>query len=239
MTIDCPNCETSNFAGNRLCKECGKPLRENVQTVRPPARTTRPIPLQERQRELLRELQAFTSLPKSASAMEIYCSQCGTTQNNSANFCPNCGGRFIVQPTKKSNTVLWGFCIFCLFAGGLLMLASISNNKTSSPKSSTVYTNNGSNSSSSNFSDDADQAAMQDLRTYSWVKDLYVSPGHMNIGVIRGEKDWSAPMISSYACGVLRKHDSKLKWVRFVDIQAVAYQGQSPSQAEIYKFDCR
>ena len=96
----------------------------------------------------------------------------------------------------------------------------------------------GGSSSSSESSDTADRAAMQDLRTNSWVKDLYVSPGHMNIGVIRGEKDWSAPMISSYACGVLRKHGSKLRWVRFVDIEAVAYQGQSPNQAEIYKTTC-
>lgn len=84
----------------------------------------------------------------------------------------------------------------------------------------------------------ADSAAMQDLQANSWVKDVYVSPGHMNIGVIPGEKDWNAPMIGQYACGVLRKHGSALKWVRFVDIVAVANEGKSPNQAEISKVAC-
>jgi hypothetical protein len=96
----------------------------------------------------------------------------------------------------------------------------------------------GDSSSGSDFSDAADRAAMADLQSNSWVKDLYVSPGHMNIGVIRGEKDWTSSTISSYACGVLKKHGSKLIWVRFVDIEAVTNQGKSPNQAEIYKATC-
>lgn len=95
-----------------------------------------------------------------------------------------------------------------------------------------------SSSPGGDFANAADQAAIADLQSNSWVKDLYVSPGHMNIGVIRDEKDWSAPIISSYACGVLRQHGSKLNWVRFVDIEAVAYQGQSAQGAEIYKSSC-
>jgi hypothetical protein len=119
-----------------------------------------------------------------------------------------------------------GLAAFCVLATG--SMDSGSNSSSSS----------GGSSSSSNYADAADQAAMQDLRSNSWVKDLYVSPGHMNIGVLRGEKDWTAPMISSYACGVLKKHGSKLNWVRFVDIQAVVDQGKSPNQAEIYKASC-
>lgn len=94
-------------------------------------------------------------------------------------------------------------------------------------------------SSSSDFATSADKAAMADLETNAWVKDLYVSPGNMNIGVIRGEKEWDAPMINTYACAVLKKHGSKLRNVRFVDIEAVTNQGQSPRQAEIYSSSCR
>ena len=63
--------------------------------------------------------------------------------------------------------------------------------------------------------------------------------GHMNVGVLRAERDWTAPMIGSWVCGILRKHRSELKWVRFVDIQEVVYQGKSPRQAEISKHRCR
>ena len=38
-------------------------------------------------------------------------------------------------------------------------------------------------------------AAKKELEEFEWVKDLYASPGHMNIGVIHNEKDWSSSMI--------------------------------------------
>ena len=88
------------------------------------------------------------------------------------------------------------------------------------------------------YSSAADNSAKNELRQKSWVKDLYVSPGYMNIGVIKNEKDWSAPMIGKWACAVLAKHGSKLNWVRFVDIEAVVYKGKSPRDAEITKVTC-
>jgi len=107
-----------------------------------------------------------------------------------------------------------------------------------SPTPTKPIENSNTSSSSGDFSDAADAAAKSELQTNAWVRDVYISPGHMNIGVIRGEKDWTAPIITSYACGVLRKHGSTLNWVRFVDIEAVATQGKSPNQAEIYKGTC-
>lgn len=137
----------------------------------------------------------------------------------------------------KSAVSVVGLTVFCLLATGSTDSGSSSSSDDSPSVSSGDSSSNG-DSSDGGFADAADNAAMADLRTNSWVKDLYVSPGHMNIGVIRAEKDWSAPMISSYACGVLRKHGSKLNWVRFVDIEAVANQGQSPNQAEIHISSC-
>ena len=84
----------------------------------------------------------------------------------------------------------------------------------------------------------ADEEARKELMATLWVKDAYVSPAHMNVGVLRGEKDWSTPMIGNWVCSVLRKHGSRLTWVRFVDIQEVVYEGKSPRQAEISKLRC-
>ena len=137
----------------------------------------------------------------------------------------------------KSGISVAGLAVFCVLATGSTDSGSSSSSGGSSSTSGS--SSSGGSSSSTNFADAADQAAMKDLQTNTWVKDVYVSPGHMNIGVIKGEKDWSASMISSYACGVLSKHGSKLNWVRFVDIEAVANQGKSPNQAEIYKATCR
>jgi hypothetical protein len=128
--------------------------------------------------------------------------------------------------------------VFCFLAAGSTDSGSGSGSASSSISSGSSGSSS-SESSSSDYATSADRAAMEDLRSNNaWVKDLYVSPGHMNIGVIRGEKDWSSPMIGTYACAVLRNHGSTLSWVRFVDIEAVANQGQSPNQAEIYKFSC-
>jgi hypothetical protein len=85
----------------------------------------------------------------------------------------------------------------------------------------------------------ADESAMRELREKNWVRDLYVSPGHMNVGVYREEKDWNSPMIGKWVCTVLAQHGSKLTWVRFVDIRAVVYQGKSPRGAEISKLACK
>lgn len=45
---------------------------------------------------------------------------------------------------------------------------------------------------------DTDEEARKELLATAWVKDAYVSPGHMNVGVLRAEKEWSAPMIGSW-----------------------------------------
>lgn len=84
----------------------------------------------------------------------------------------------------------------------------------------------------------ADEAAREDLATNEWVKDTYVSPGHMNVGVILGEKDWSAPMISTFVCAALRKNGSKLLAVRFVDIVAMVNNQSTVRDAEIHKRLC-
>ncbi len=89
------------------------------------------------------------------------------------------------------------------------------------------------------FASSADDAAKRELAKTTWIRDLYVSPGHLNVGVFRREKDWTAPMIGKWICSVLAKHGSQLRWVRFVDIEAVASQGKSPDQAQISKFACR
>ncbi len=79
---------------------------------------------------------------------------------------------------------------------------------------------------------------MRELRGTEWVRDLYVSPAHLNVGVLSGEKEWSSPMIGRWVCGVLRRHRSELEWVRFVDIASVVGRGKSPRQAEISKWRC-
>jgi len=87
-------------------------------------------------------------------------------------------------------------------------------------------------------SGEANDNAISELKKETWVKDVYVSPGHMNIGVIHGEKDWSSPMISRWACAILVKYDTNLPWVRFVDIEKIA-AGKSIRQAEIYEARCQ
>lgn len=89
------------------------------------------------------------------------------------------------------------------------------------------------------FSSAADRAAMQELKQKSFVKDLYVSPDHMNIGVLRREKDWASSMFARWACGALDRAGSRLRYARFVDIEEVAFKKKSPAAAEISKFQCR
>lgn len=91
----------------------------------------------------------------------------------------------------------------------------------------------------SSFSYADDNSAMSELKRNSWVKDLMVSPGVMNIGVISTEKNWGSPMIAKFSCAVLRNNHSDLNYVRFVDIEQVVYKKKSPSSAEIAKYDCR
>jgi len=83
-----------------------------------------------------------------------------------------------------------------------------------------------------------DEAAKRELKKLDWVKDVYVSPGHMNVGVIHEEKQWSSPMIGNAVCGVLRRTGSRLTRVRFVDIEEVAYRQKTAQAAEISVFDC-
>lgn len=89
------------------------------------------------------------------------------------------------------------------------------------------------------YSNSADEAAKKELKDTQWIRDLYVSPGYMNVGVLKTEKDWASPMIGKWVCGVLAKHGSTLTFVRFVDIEGVVYHGKSPRQAEIAKFKCK
>lgn len=84
----------------------------------------------------------------------------------------------------------------------------------------------------------ANVAAKEDLKqSFSWVKDLYVSPGHMNIGVVPGEKEWGAPMITLAVCSTLKSHRSTVRRVRFVDVYKTS-AGKSPRQAEIVVVTC-
>ena len=89
------------------------------------------------------------------------------------------------------------------------------------------------------FATTADKMAERELREVDWVRDTYVSPGHMNIGVMRYEKQWGSPMIGTFACAIMRRNGSDLTWVRFTDIEAIIYQKKSIRQAEISKFRCR
>jgi len=88
------------------------------------------------------------------------------------------------------------------------------------------------------YSTPPDTNAKNELRKASWVKDLYVSPGHMNIGVIPGEKNWTSPMIGNWACAILSKNGSKLNRVRFFNIVALTNQGKTVRDAEIHMVQC-
>lgn len=46
-------------------------------------------------------------------------------------------------------------------------------------------------------------------------------------------------MIDESVCSILRRTGSNLTYVRFVDIEEVAYQQKSLRQAEIYSMQCR
>lgn len=90
----------------------------------------------------------------------------------------------------------------------------------------------------SDYATSADKDAMREISKTPWVKDVYVSPGHFNVGVLRSEKDWSSPMIGKWICAKLSQAGSVLPFVRFVDIKEVVDKGMSPNQAEISKFEC-
>jgi hypothetical protein len=84
-----------------------------------------------------------------------------------------------------------------------------------------------------------DEAAKRELKNIPWVKDVHVSPGHMNVGVLRHEKDWTASMTGQSVCAILKKNGSALQYVRFVDIEEIAYDNKSPNEAQIYKLQCQ
>jgi len=82
-------------------------------------------------------------------------------------------------------------------------------------------------------------SAEQELMAAEWVHDVYVSPGHMNVGVLWGERDWHSPMIGRWVCAILERHgQDDLVWVRFVDIEAVVNRGETVRGAEISIYDC-
>lgn len=93
--------------------------------------------------------------------------------------------------------------------------------------------------STGDYASKEDKAAMETLKKAYWVRDLYVSPGHMNVGVLRWEQDWYLSIIGERICLVLLANGSKLRWVRLVDIEMVVDYGKSTRQAEISKFKCQ
>lgn len=54
-------------------------------------------------------------------------------------------------------------------------------------------------------SSENDELAKSEIKKLEWVKDVYISPGHINVGVIRSEKRWDSPMIGTGICGILRR----------------------------------
>lgn len=66
-----------------------------------------------------------------------------------------------------------------------------------------------------------------EMQRVPWVKDVYFSPGTLNLGVIRREKNWSSPMIGTYVKAILKRHGLEKLRVRFVDIEEVVYQKKS------------
>lgn len=122
----------------------------------------------------------------------------------------------------------------------VLWIINIQMSPNNPSQSTSVSTSSASSNTVSSQSSGADNEATKgELKKIPWVKDLYVSPGHMNVGVIRTEKVWTSPMIGEMVCGILRRTGSDLTHVRFVDIEEVTYQQKSPSQAEIYSMQCR
>lgn len=128
---------------------------------------------------------------------------------------------------------------YVLIGGGVLLLAlivwAISRVDPNNPTAVSTQT---SSTSDPPPNPAGDEQARSELKKLGWVKDVYVSPGYMNVGVIRSEKQWDAPMIGTAVCGILRRFESGLMKVRFVDIEQVAYQQKSPREAEIYALDC-
>lgn len=90
---------------------------------------------------------------------------------------------------------------------------------------------------SENAADKEHAECKAELMRVPWVKDVYLSPGHMNIGVIRNEKQWTSPMIARFVKAILEKHGVSVQWIRFVDIEQVAYQRETVRDAEITKFE--
>ncbi|CAN5393799.1 hypothetical protein BH20ACI2_BH20ACI2_16210 [soil metagenome] len=126
---------------------------------------------------------------------------------------------------------------YVLIGGGILLLAL--NVWTISRVAPNAAASTQSSSTSEPPSNPAgDEQAKSELKKLGWVKDVYVSPGYMNVGVIRSEKQWDAPMIGTAVCGVLRRCGSGLMRARFVDIEQVTYQQKWLRDAEIFAFDC-
>lgn len=79
----------------------------------------------------------------------------------------------------------------------------------------------------------------EEMAKTPWVRDVSFSPGHINIGVLRGDKNWTSPMIASYLrtsakrCGI----PSEYYAIRIVDINMVVNQGKSINSSEIVKIE--
>jgi hypothetical protein len=83
----------------------------------------------------------------------------------------------------------------------------------------------------------SNESAKSEFTSQAWVRDTYISPGHMNLGVYPEEKVWSSNTFRIYVCGVLNRNKSDLRFVRFVDMRAIM-SGKSPRQAEVHKVQC-
>lgn len=89
------------------------------------------------------------------------------------------------------------------------------------------------------FATASDARAQREFSKSNFVRDTYVSPGYMNLGVSRGEKVWTSGTFARWACGVLSRNGSKLARVRFYDVEKVVHQRVSVRSAEIVSFYCQ
>jgi len=147
--------------------------------------------------------------------------------------------RIIAWAARAENNMLAFAIVVALFVAGILLMivgsdylrAPSASNAASSVSSSTpsVLTKSVAN----------DGPAITELKKLAWVKDVHVSPGHMNVGVIKDEKNWEAPMIGMAVCGILKRTGSGLTRVRFVDIEKVVREQVPAQSAEITVHYCQ
>ena len=153
------------------------------------------------------------------------CKECGVEVSTKAMTCPHCGVRHPgITDSDTAKGCLGGCFGVIAIAVFLSIMLDTNSDKNTQP---TIEPND----------EPANVAAKEELKNFYWVKDLYASPGHMNIGVIPDEKQWGAPMINIAVCSALKRNGSNLRFVRFVDVYKLS-AGKSPRQAEIITVTC-